>query len=112
MAECVFCQIAAAKIPADIVFQDGSVMAFKDIHPKTPVHILIIPRKHIVSLAEIAAEDLPVIAHMIEVVNTVAKQQGTGEAYKLVVNTGREMGQVVMHLHLHLLGGKRINALI
>jgi histidine triad (HIT) family protein len=112
MAECVFCQIVAGKKPADIVFQDDSVMAFRDIHPKAPVHILIIPEKHIISLAEISAEDLPLIAHMMEVANIVAIQQGTVGSYKLVINTGKDAGQVIMHLHMHLLGGKRINFLV
>jgi histidine triad (HIT) family protein len=112
MADCIFCQIAAGKIPGDIVFQDESVLAFKDIHPKAPVHVLIIPRKHIISLADLRREDLPVAVHMLEVVNTVAQNLGTGKAYKLVVNTGSEAGQVIMHLHMHLLGGRKINALV
>jgi histidine triad (HIT) family protein len=108
MAECIFDQIASGKIPSDTVYKDDTVMAFKDIHPKTPVHILIIPIKHIVSLAEITPEDLPVVAHMMEVANIVARQAGTGDAYKLIINTGGDAGQVVMHLHMHLLGGRRI----
>jgi histidine triad (HIT) family protein len=112
MADCIFCQIAAGKIPGDIVYRDETVLAFKDIHPKAPVHVLIIPVKHIVSLAELKPEDLPVAAHMLEVVNTVARQMGTGQAYKLVTNTGSEAGQVVMHLHMHLLGGRKINSLV
>ncbi len=110
MAECIFDQIAAGKIPSDVVYQDDTVMAFKDIHPKAPVHILIIPKKHITSLSEITKEDLPVVAHMLEVANVVAKEQGTGGAFKLVINTGPDAGQVIMHLHMHLLGGKKINS--
>ncbi len=112
MADCIFCQIIAGKIPADIVYQDETVLAFKDINPKAPVHVLIIPKKHIVSLAELSNEDLPVAAHMLETANAVAKQMGTGKAYKLVTNTGSEAGQVVMHLHMHLLGGRKINSLV
>jgi histidine triad (HIT) family protein len=108
MAECIFCQIASGKIAADIVYQDDTVMAFKDINPKAPVHVLIIPKKHITSLAQISKEDLPVIAHMVDVANIVADQQGTGGAYRLVINTGEDAGQVVMHLHMHLLGGKKM----
>jgi len=110
--DCIFCKIATGKLQADTVYQDDTVVAFKDIHPKAPVHILIIPRKHITSLAETTNEDLPVVAHMLEVANLVAKQQGTGDAYKLVINTGRDAGQVIMHLHMHLLGGKKINSLV
>ena len=108
MAECIFDQIAASKIPSDVVYQDDTVMAFKDIHPKAPVHILIIPKKHITSLADISSEDLPVVTHMLEVANRVAREQGTKGSYKLVINTGRDAGQVVMHLHMHLLGGKKM----
>jgi len=109
MAECIFDQIASGKIPSDVVYQDDTVMAFKDIHPKAPVHVLIIPKKHITSLAEVTQEDLPVVAHMLEVANIVAKQLGTGGAFKLVINTGGDAGQVVMHLHMHLLGGRKLN---
>jgi len=112
MAECIFCQIAAGKKPAAIVYQDDSILAFKDINPKSPVHILIIPRKHIVSLAELSKEDLPIAAHMLEMAPRIAKEQGAGSAFKLVTNTGPEAGQVVMHLHMHILGGKRINSLV
>jgi histidine triad (HIT) family protein len=112
MSECVFCQIAAGKIDANFLYQDDSVMAFKDAHPKTPVHILIVPIKHIPSTAEAGSEDLPVLAHMLEVANIVAKKAGVPGAYKLVINTGAEAGQVVMHLHMHLLGGKKINTLV
>jgi histidine triad (HIT) family protein len=106
--DCIFDQIGAGKIPSDVVYQDDTVMAFKDIHPKAPVHILIIPKRHITSLAEIKSSDLPLVAHMIEVANLVASGQGVGNGYKLVINTGRDGGQVVMHLHMHLLGGRRM----
>jgi histidine triad (HIT) family protein len=112
MAECIFDQIASGKIPSDVVYQDDTVMAFKDLHPKAPVHVLIIPRKHIPSMAEITPEDLPVIAHMMEVANIVAEKMNTRGSYKLVINTGPEAGQVIMHVHMHLLGGKKINSLV
>ena len=109
LEECIFCKIAAGKLPSDMVYKDDSVVAFKDIHPKTPVHILIIPRKHITSLAEVSQEDLPITAHMLEVANIVAREMGVGNAYKLIINTGGGAGQVVMHLHMHLLGGRKIS---
>jgi histidine triad (HIT) family protein len=109
MTECLFCKIASGKIPSEVVYQDNSVFAFKDIHPKAPVHVLIIPKKHIASLAELKAEDLPLAAHMLETVNQVAIKLGTGQGYKLVVNTGAEGGQVIMHFHMHLLGGQHFN---
>jgi histidine triad (HIT) family protein len=106
MSDCVFDKIVAGQIPSTIVFQDESVLAFKDISPKAPTHILIIPKKHIASVNDLAKEDLPVVGHMLEVAKIVASQQGL-KAYKLVINTGTEAGQVVMHLHIHLLGGKK-----
>jgi histidine triad (HIT) family protein len=111
MSDCIFDQIAVGKIPAEIVYQDATVLAFKDIHPKAPVHVLIIPKKHIASMLEITAPDLPLIGHMMEVANIVARQNKL-TAYKLVINTGPEAGQAVMHLHIHLLGGKKINLLV
>lgn len=108
MAECIFDQIASGKLPSDVVYQDDTVMAFKDIHPRAPIHLLIIPKKHITSLADMTKEDLPVVAHMLEVANIVAKQQGAGSSYKLIINTGSSSGQVVMHLHMHLLARKEI----
>jgi histidine triad (HIT) family protein len=108
MAECIFDQIASGKIPSEVVYQDDTVMAFNDIHPKAPVHVLIIPKKHITSLAQVAPEDLPIVTHMIEVANIVSEKKGTGGVYKLVINNGRDAGQVVMHLHMHLLAGRQI----
>ena len=112
MSECIFDQIASGKIPSDVVYEDDTVMAFKDIHPKAPIHVLIIPKKHIISVAEINKEDLPIVAHMMEVADIVAKQQGAGGSFKLVINTGSEAGQVVMHLHMHLLAGKKIPGVV
>jgi histidine triad (HIT) family protein len=109
MSECLFCNIVAGKIPGDVVYQDESVLAFKDIHPKAPVHVLIVPKKHITSLVEIKSDELPLAAHMLEVANKIAKQLGVGKGYKLVINTGADGGQVIMHLHMHLLGGKHFS---
>ncbi|HSW57409.1 MAG TPA: histidine triad nucleotide-binding protein [Dehalococcoidales bacterium] len=107
MADCVFDKIVSGQIPADIVFQDDKVMAFRDINPKAPVHILIIPKKHVVSVNDLTEEDLPLMGRMMAAAQKVASLQGL-KAYKLVINTGAEAGQVVMHLHMHLLGGKRL----
>jgi histidine triad (HIT) family protein len=104
--DCVFCNIVAGKIPSDIVFQDEEVMAFRDIHPKAPTHLLIIPKKHIVSLAELTSADMPLAARMIETANKLARQEGISSGYRLVINTGKSAGQVVIHLHMHLLGGR------
>lgn len=112
MTDCVFCRIAAGKLPAEIIYQDESVLAFKDIHPKARIHLLIIPRRHIVSLAEMKPEDLPVITRMLEAANELAAKQIGGRDYKLVINTGAEAGQVIMHLHMHFLAGGRINSIV
>ncbi len=106
--DCIFCKIAAGDIPSDILFQDEEVMVFRDIHPKAPTHLLIIPKKHITSLAEVAQSDLPLVARMIDAANKMAKQLGVSSGYRLVINSGERAGQVVPHLHMHLLGGRRL----
>jgi histidine triad (HIT) family protein len=107
MSDCIFCKIIAGQIPGEMVYQDQDVAAFKDINPKAPVHILIVPKKHIVSVSDLAPEDTGLAGKLLLTAKTVAAQQGL-KAYKLVVNTGAEAGQVVMHLHLHLLGGRKL----
>ncbi len=107
--DCVFCQIVAGKIPADIIYQDKEIIAFRDIHPQTPVHVLIVPRKHIPSLAQLADSDVCLVGEMARVANEVARREGIFEAgYRVVVNVGKGGGQVVLHLHMHLLGGLRL----
>jgi histidine triad (HIT) family protein len=106
---CIFCQIVAGKLPSHIVYQDDSVMAFRDIHPKAPTHILVIPKKHIESLAVLKTDELSIVTHMIETANSIAREQGTSDAYRLVINTGSGAGQAVMHLHMHLLGNRRLS---
>jgi len=106
---CIFCQIAGGKIPSDIVYQDDEFIAFKDIHPQTPVHVLIIPRKHIVSIAELADEDVPLMGRMMAFAKKVAEDAGVAEkGYRLVINTGPDGGQIIMHIHMHLLGGRKM----
>jgi len=108
--ECIFCQIAAGKIPSDIIYQDEEVVAFRDISPVAPLHLLIIPRKHIPSLAHISLKDLPLMGHMVEIANQLAKEEGVSESgYRLMINCGQEGGQLVPHLHMHLLGGRKLS---
>lgn len=102
---CLFCDIAAGKQKADIIFQDKDLVAFYDIHPKAPVHILIVPQKHIESVQKLKEEDALLIAQMILRAKEIAKEKGIAGGYKLIFNCGREGGQVIPHLHLHLLGG-------
>ena len=111
MADCIFDRIARGEIPSTVVYQDDTVMAFRDIHPKAPVHVLIIPKKHITSMMEITKEDVPIIGHMMEVAGIVGRQEGL-KAYKLVINNGKDAGQEVMHLHMHLLGGRHVSGLV
>jgi len=107
--ECVFCQIVAGKLPSKTLYQDDEVMAFHDIHPMAPTHILIIPKKHVPSLAELG-DETPLIGKMTEVANRLARQEGIAQrGYRIVISSGREGGQVVPHLHMHLLGGRRLS---
>jgi len=106
---CIFCQIAAGEIPSEFIYEDDEFVAFNDIHPQTPVHILIIPRKHIVSIAELVDEDVPLIGRMMSVSKRIAEDAGVAEkGYRLVINTGADGGQVIMHIHMHLLGGLKM----
>ena len=108
--DCIFCQIASGKIPSDIVYQDKELIAFRDIKPQAPVHILVIPKRHIPSLDQLTEKELPIITHMLEVANQLAKGEGLSQkGYRLAINCGEEGGQLVPHLHLHLLGGRRLS---
>jgi histidine triad (HIT) family protein len=108
--DCIFCQIASGKIPSDIIYQDEELIAFRDIKPQAPVHILVIPKRHIPSLDQLTENELPAVAHMIEVANQLAKGEGIAQkGYRLAINCGKEGGQLVPHLHLHLLGGRRLS---
>ncbi|MBA7636990.1 Purine nucleoside phosphoramidase [subsurface metagenome] len=108
--DCIFCQIIAGKVPSDIVYQDEAVIVFPDINPKAPTHLLIIPKKHILSLAHLTEAESPLIGHMVNIANRLAKEKGMSErGYRLVVNCGEEAGQIVDHLHMHLLGGQKLS---
>ncbi len=105
MADCLFCKIVNKELPSDIVYEDEEVMAFKDIYPLAPIHILIVPKKHIESAAHLKEEDKEFISHIIFTAKKIAEEKKL-DAYKLVFNVGRKAGQTIDHLHLHLLGGK------
>lgn len=102
--DCIFCKIATEDAHADIVFSDKDVIVFTDINPKAPVHLLVVPKEHIQSIAHLEANHADVVAKLIYTAKNVAKKMALG-GYKLVFNVGRDGGQVVDHLHLHLLGG-------
>ncbi len=108
--DCIFCQILAGKVPGDILYQDEEVIAFRDIEPQAPKHLLIIPRKHIPAVNHLSEAEMPLVGHMIKVANQLARKEGIAETgYRLVINCGKEGGQLVPHLHLHLLGGRQLS---
>ena len=108
--DCVFCQIVAGKIPSEILYQDEEVIAFRDINPLAPTHVLIIPKRHIPSLAHLTDAETSLLGRMTKVANQLAREEGVSESgYRLVISSGEQGGQVVPHLHMHLLGGRRLS---
>jgi len=106
MDDCLFCKIGAKKIPGKIVYEDDRIFAFEDINPQAPVHILICPRKHFVSLTDASQEDESLLGHILLVAANLARERQLLDGYRTVFNNGRGAGQTVFHLHLHLLGGR------
>ncbi len=104
--DCLFCKIAAGEIPSKKVYEDEQVYAFYDIEPQAPVHVLLIPKTHIASAAEITAENSAVVAHIFEVAAQIAKELGLDDGFRIVSNCGDSAGQTVKHLHFHLMGGR------
>jgi histidine triad (HIT) family protein len=104
--DCVFCQIIRGEKPAEIFYQDDSLMVFKDIHPHAPVHLLVVPKKHIRSLNDLTEQDKEIVFEMILTAKAIAREKGISKSgYKLLFNVERGGGQVIFHLHLHLIGG-------
>jgi histidine triad (HIT) family protein len=115
MQKCVFCDIVAGKIPATILYQDDKAIAFSDIHPQAPTHFLVIPKEHVPSVAELSEEHGALAAHLISVVHEVAKREGLAaveKGYRLIINYGREGGQEVPHVHLHVIGGRPLTGIM
>ena len=107
MIDCLFCKIVAGNIPAGIIFQDEALVAFKDINPQAPLHVLIIPKKHIASLNDLVAEDDALVGSMFRCAAALAREHRYDErGYRTVFNTNRDAGQTVFHIHLHLLAGR------
>ncbi len=106
---CLFCRILQGDIPSHAVYSDERCYAFSDIRPQAPVHILIIPRRHIDSLDQTTAEDTALLGHLTAMATQIAREQKLANGYRVVVNTGEDGGQTVSHLHLHLLGGRSLN---
>jgi histidine triad (HIT) family protein len=107
--DCIFCKIAAGTIPAKKVREDELVFAFHDIEPKAPTHILVIPKKHVASLAEAKEIDEELLGRLLLAAADIAREQQLGNGYRLVISTGAEGGQTVDHLHVHLLGGRQMH---
>lgn len=105
--DCLFCKIAAKKIPAKVVYEDEDVFAFEDISPQAPVHLLICPKKHFESLDHASPDDLRVVGKVAMVAAQLARERNLQAGYRTVMNTGRGAGQTVFHLHMHLLGGRK-----
>lgn len=109
MENCIFCKIIAGSIPSTKVYEDELVFAFRDIAPMAPTHILVVPKEHIGSVAEVTAENSAVVAHIFEVIAAIARAEGLENGYRVVSNCGADAGQTVHHLHFHILGGKKLN---
>ena len=109
MEDCIFCKIIKKEISSEIVYEDERVIAFKDVNPAAPIHILVVPKKHIVNLLEVSKEDSDLISYMYQVINTIAIENGFAEnGFRVIVNCGKDSGQEVMHLHFHVLAGKKL----
>jgi histidine triad (HIT) family protein len=111
--ECIFCRIIGGEIPADVVFQDKDSIAIRDIHPQAPKHILVIPKSHIASIADATDKHKDLLGHLLLIAKIVAEKEGiSSRGYRLTINCGSDGGQIVPHLHIHLLGGRKLNDLM
>ena len=109
MSDCIFCKIIAGQAAAQMLYQDEVVSAFRDIHPSAPIHILIVPNKHLISVNEVEAGDEAVLGRLFTVACQLAKQAGVDRSgYRLIINNGQDAGQIIFHLHMHLLGGQHM----
>ncbi len=110
MEDCIFCKIINKEIPASMVFEDEKMIAFNDMNPQAPIHILLIPREHFASLNDIPEEKKNILSHLMLKARQIAQEKGIAEkGYRIVLNTAKDSGQEVFHIHLHLLGGRRMH---
>ena len=109
MSTCIFCRIVRSESPANILYQDEDVTAFRDLHPQAPVHILIVPNRHIAGMAQVGPEDTALLGKLFVVARQLAEREKIVDGYRLVVNNGPQAGQTVFHLHVHLLGGRALS---
>ena len=108
MSDCLFCKIVAGDIPSTRVYEDDRILAFRDIAPQAPCHVLVVPKAHIADVNGITGENSAVVAHIFEVIPQIAKAEGLENGYRVVSNCGADAGQTVQHLHFHILGGKQL----
>lgn len=109
MSDCLFCKIRDGEIPADIFFENDDVLAFRDVNPHAPTHILIIPRKHIATVNDLSVEDELIMGKLFSVAKVIAAEEGVSDdGYRLVINCNEKAGQTVFHIHMHLLAGRRM----
>lgn len=108
MENCIFCKITAGEIPSAKVYEDELVLAFRDINPQAPVHILVVPKEHLISAADITEQNSGIVAHCFEVIAKIAKQEGLTKGFRVINNCGEDGGQTVPHLHFHILAGAKL----
>lgn len=107
MAQCLFCRIVAKEVPSKAVYEDGEIYAFEDINPQAPVHVLLVPKQHLAHTLEVTEASIPLMGRLILAGNRVAQDRGVAEnGFRLVLNTNRDAGQLIFHLHMHLLAGR------
>lgn len=111
MSDCIFCKILDGDIPSNRVYEDEHCIAFHDVQPAAPVHLLVIPRKHISSLDSLTPQDQELMGHIMTRISEIARNQGLDQGYRTVVNTGEQGGQTVFHIHFHILGGRQMTGL-
>lgn len=109
MDNCIFCKIINRDIPSTIVYEDEKVIAFNDVNPAAPIHILVVPKKHIETLLDVSEEDSSLIAHIYNVINKIAREKGFAEkGFRVIANCGKDSGQEIMHIHFHVLAGRTL----
>ena len=110
MTDCLFCKIIAHEIPASIVYEDDRILAFNDINPQAPTHVLLVPKRHIATLNELSPDDDQMVGELVRRAAAIAKERGiSADGFRTLFNTNREAGQTVFHIHLHLLGGRTMH---
>lgn len=107
--DCIFCKIVSGDIPSAKVYEDDLILAFRDINPQAPVHVLVIPKTHIASVDEITADNSAIVAHLFERIPAIAREAGVTNGYRVISNCGEDAAQTVKHLHFHILGGKALS---